>query len=286
MRSFLCLAFLIVQFSLFSQQKKALLVGISDYPSSSGWSKIHAGNDTRLLKKEIERKGFALHILENQKATKDGIVGALERLCDKVHAKDTVLIHFSCHGQQVLWVDKRGNRQLREALIPYDAKLYYQKNIYEGEHHLLDYELGELLLEIRKKIGADGVLFTNIDACHSGDAVRAMAEDAPVRGTNSVFTDDPFYARPNKKEVVKNKVLFRGDDKLSSFCVVYACQSFQNNYELTVDGMFYGALSYAFYETLKNSGTCNPPVWAKGIMNEINKRVRKQNPYFESTFTF
>ncbi|MDO4557067.1 MAG: caspase family protein, partial [Lachnospiraceae bacterium] len=251
MKSFLCIIFLIVPLSLFSQQKRALLVGISDYPSSSGWSKIHAGNDIGLLKKEIVRKGFSLHILENQKATKDGIVGALEKLCDKVHGKDTVLIHFSCHGQQVFCADERGNRQLREALIPYDAKLYYQKNIYEGEHHLLDYELGTLLSEIRRKIGPDGVLFINIDACHSGDAVRAMTGEAPVRGTNSVFTDDPFYTRPNKKEVIKNKVLSRGDDKFSSFCAVYACQSFQNNYELKVDGIYYGALSYAFYQTLK-----------------------------------
>jgi len=286
MRSFLCIVSLIVPLSLFSQQKRALLVGISDYPSSSGWSKIHAGNDIGLLKKEIERKGFSLHILENQKATKDGIVGALEKLCDEVHAKDTVLIHFSCHGQQVLWVDKRGNRQLREALIPYDAKLYFQKSIYEGENHLLDYELGDILLEIRKKIGSDGVLFINIDACHSGDAIRAMEEDAPIRGTNSVFTDDPFYTRPNKREVVKNKVLSWGDNSLSSFCAVYACQSYENNYEQKVGEMYYGSLSYAFYEVLKNSDTCNPLVWAKGIMNEINKRTRKQNPYFESTFTF
>jgi hypothetical protein len=286
MRLFLYIVFLIVPVSLSSQQKSALLVGIADYPGSSGWSIIHSDNDMRLLKNEIQKKGFFVHTLENQKATRKGIIDTLKKLHEQADAKDTILIHFSCHGQQILITEEKGKKQLREALIPYDAKLYFQKSIYEGENHLLDYELGDILLEIRKKIGSDGVLFINIDACHSGDAIRAMEEDAPIRGTNSVFTDDPFYTRPNKREVVKNKVLSWGDNSLSSFCAVYACQSYENNYEQKVGEMYYGSLSYAFYEVLKNSDTCNPLVWAKGIMNEINKRTRKQNPYFESTFTF
>ena len=270
---------------LFSQQKRALFIGISDYPAKSGWTKINSDNDIALLKDEIKKRGFVTNVLVDHEATKHGIVSALKELQRKAVSKDTVLIHFSCHGQQALLADKSGNTELREALIPYDAHLYFEKDNYEGQNHLIDYELGEYLLSIRKKIGADGVLFVNIDACHSGDAVRALEGDTPIRGTSAVFTDNPFYIRPNRKDVMKNKVV-PVDPGLASFCAVYACQSFQNNYELKVDTSFYGSLSYAFYLTLKENKTNDPLIWAKGIISEMNKKVKKQNPYFESTFVF
>ena len=285
MKGFFTILFIFFSLSLFAQQKRALIVGIANYPTSSGWSKINANNDIKLLKKEIEKKNFSLSIIEDQKATKKEITDALKKLHKNAHVNDTVLIHFSCHGQQVLWTDKDGSKQLKEALIPYDAKLQYKKGVYEGENHLLDFELGYYLSKIRMKIGKKGILFINIDACHSGDAIRALEDDTPKRGTNSVFSEDPFYTTPNKKAVVKNKVL-PNEDNLASFCAVYACQSYQSNYELKVENEYYGALTYAFFQTLKNNNTSNPRVWAKGIMAEMNKRVKKQNPYFESTFTF
>ena len=285
MKYYFIILFTVLSFSLFAQQKRALVVGIADYPTASGWSKINADNDIKLLSKEIKRKGFSQNIIENQKATKNGIIDALKKLQKDARLNDTVLIHFSCHGQQILWVDKDGNKQLKEALIPYDAKLRYKKGEYEGENHLLDLELGDYISKIRKKIGEKGTLFINIDACHSGDAIRAMEDDEPRRGTNAVFTNDPFYTRPNKNAVVKNKVL-PNENNLASFCAVYACQSYQNNYELKVENEYYGALTYAFFQMLKSCETSNPRVWAKGIITEMNKRVKKQNPYFESTFTF
>lgn len=281
MKFFFCSLFFFTSIFLFSQQKKALVVGIEDYPVTSGWSKINANNDITLLKKEIERNGFSLSVIENQKATRKGIVDALQKLLKDTRVTDTIVIHFSCHGQQVL--SKEG--KLQEALIPYDAKKFYTKNIYQGENHLLDHELGEFFNRIRKKIGVKGVLFVTIDACHSGDAVRAMEDDAPIRGTSAVFTDDPFYSTPNIKTVEKNKVI-PSHNQMSPFCAVYACQSYQNNYELKVGDRFYGSLSYAFNEALKKSRTFEPAILAKEVVNEMNKRVKKQNPYFESTFIF
>lgn len=281
MRSLTVFLYLMASISLFSQQNRALLVGVSDYPVSSGWSRIHSDNDIKLLQQEIVKKGFSINIIQNREATKKGIFDALTKLLRNCRENDTIVIHFSCHGQQKLSSEK----ELLESLVPYDAKKYYRQNEYQGENHLLDHELGKYLNEIRKKIGEKGVLFVTIDACHSGDAVRAMDEDTPVRGTNSVFTDDPFYTRPNVRHVQKNKVIPKLNT-WSSFCAVYACQSFQNNYEVKVDNSYYGSLSYAFYQVLKSDNSCNPFLWAKGIVAEMNKRVKKQNPYFESTFTF
>lgn len=280
MKSYITILLFVVALSLFAQQKRALIVGISDYPSASGWARINSDNDINILKQGVKDVGFSLTTLENQDATKKGIVKALEKLKKDISKKDTVLIHFSCHGQQFLTEDK----VLLEALIPYDAIKYYSKE-YRGESHLLDFELGEFLNQIRKKIGSEGLLFVTIDACHSGDVIRGDKGDAPIRGTNSVFTNDPFYTVPNRKDIKKNKPIPMFDDK-SSFCAVYACQSYQNNYELKVGDVYYGSLSYAFYDALMKLNSFNPKLLAKEIIGTMDKTVRKQNPYFESTFTF
>ena len=280
MKSYITILLFVVALSLFAQQKRALIVGISDYPSTSGWSRINSNNDINILKQGVKDVGFSLTTLENQNATKEGIVQALDKL-KKVSCKDdTILIHFSCHGQQFLTEEK----ELLEALIPFDALKYYTKD-YWGENHLLDFELGFFLDQIRKKIGTDGLLFVTIDACHSGDVIRGDKGDAPIRGTNSVFTNDPFYTVPNKKNIVKNKSIPKFDNE-SSFCAVYACQSYQNNYELKVGDVYYGSLSYAFYDALMKLNSFNPKLLAKEIIGTMDKTVRKQNPYFESTFTF
>lgn len=280
MKSYITILLFVVALSLFAQQKRALIVGISDYPSASGWSRINSNNDINILKQGVKDVGFSLTTLENQNATKEGIVQALDKL-KKVSCKDdTILIHFSCHGQQFLTEEK----ELLEALIPFDALKYYTKD-YWGENHLLDFELGFFLDQIRKKIGTDGLLFVTIDACHSGDVIRGDKGDAPIRGTNSVFTNDPFYTVPNRKDIKKNKPIPMFDDK-SSFCAVYACQSYQNNYELKVGDVYYGSLSYAFYDALMKLNSFNPKLLAKEIIGTMDKTVRKQNPYFESTFTF
>lgn len=280
MRILLAYFFIFISFSLFAQNKKALIVGISDYPNSSNWSNIHSDNDVELLKEVLTDIGFSIRIVKDNNATKKNIIQALYKLHNEVRFRDSVLIHFSCHGQ--LYLTEEG--KLIESLIPYDAQKYYKKDVYQGDNHLMDYELGSFLDKIRSKIGEKGLLFVTIDACHSGDIVRALDEDTPVRGTNSVFTSDALYVIPNKKEVKKNMVIPMLND-MSQFCVVYACQPYQRNFELKVKDKYYGSLSYAFYNALKKFKSFDPRLLTGDIMNTMNKIVRKQNPYYESTFT-
>ena len=95
--------------------------------------------------------------------------------------------------------------ELDEALIPYDAQSTYQKGIYEGENHLRDDELEKFLISIRQKIGIDGSVLITFDACHSGTANRIEEyvedDDAPIRGTNVIFSSNPFYIAPGNKHI-------------------------------------------------------------------------------------
>ena len=271
-----------------AQQKHALIVTISDYPTESGWSKINSDNDRTLLVPEFERLGFKVRTLTNEQATKQGITQTLSLLAKQVCKDDYVRIHFSCHGQQMEDDNQDEADGLDEALIPYDASLSYQEGIYEGNNHLRDDELEEQLTIIRKKLGEKGTLLVTLDACHSGTADRdeeyVEDDDAPIRGTSAVFSSNPFFLSPENKKIKRQNILPQ-QEGMSSYCIISACQPFQRNFETKVEGVYYGTLSYAFYQVLKGSHTWNVNSYPL-IEKEVRQLSIRQIPMVESTYTF
>ena len=271
-----------------AQQKHALIVAIANYPTESGWSKINSDNDRTLLVSEFKRLGFKVTTLQNEQATKQAIIQSLSHLAKQIHPNDYVCIHFSCHGQQMEDNNQDEEDGLDEALIPYDAFLSYQKGIYEGNNHLRDDELGEQLTIIRKKLGEKGTLLVTLDACHSGTADRdeeyVEDDDAPIRGTSAVFSSNPFFLSPESKKVERQNILPQ-QEGMSSYCIISACQPFQRNFETKVEGVYYGTLSYALYQTLKETSRWNessyPAIW-----QYARKLSIRQIPMVESTITF
>ena len=160
-----------------AQQRRALLVGIANYPEESGWRKIHADNDVRLLD-SILSKTFCVRSIVDKQATLDDILKELSYLRKSTSQGDTVLISFSCHGQQMFAIDNNTEADsLDEALIPYDAKAKYSSH-YQGEKHLRDDILSESITNIREKAGANGLVVVLLDACHSGDSFRILSKVA------------------------------------------------------------------------------------------------------------
>ena len=271
-----------------AQQKHALIVAIANYPTESGWSKINSDNDRTLLVSEFKRLGFKVTTLQNEQATKQAIIQSLSHLAKQVHPDDYVCIHFSCHGQQMEDDNKDEPDGLDEALIPYDAFLAYQKGIYEGNNHLRDDDLEEHLTTIRKKLGEKGTLLVTLDACHSGTADRdeeyVEDDDAPIRGTSAIFSSNPFFLSPENKNV-ERQITLPQQKGMSSYCIISACQPFQRNFETKVKGVYYGTLSYALYQTLKETSRWNessyPAIWQYARKFSI-----RQIPMVESTIAF
>ena len=226
--------------------------------------------------------------LTNEQATKQGIIRSLYQLTKQVRPHDNVCIHFSCHGQQMEDNNQDEEDGLDEALIPYDAYLSYKKGIYEGKNHLRDDDLEEHLTTIRKKLGEKGTLLVTLDACHSGTADRdeeyVEDDDAPIRGTSAIFSSNPFFLSPESKKVEKQNILPQ-QEGMSSYCIISACQPFQRNFETKVEGVYYGTLSYALYQTLKEANRWNessyPAIW-----QYARKLSIRQIPMVESTITF
>ena len=109
--------------------RRALLVFVGDYPSESGWNRIAAQNDKRIVLRMLADNGFRAKdviCLEEAGATYGAIISALDKLADETGPGDQVYVHFSCHGQQI--TDQDGDESLvdpkdryDEALVPYDA---------------------------------------------------------------------------------------------------------------------------------------------------------------------
>lgn len=273
-----------------AQTNKALLIAINSHPAGSGWTKIHAVNDTTIIIPMLIRKGYQrnnIKTLTNNEATKQAIVHELKSIDKHSKPGDCIYIHFSCHGQQM--IDDNGDEPdgLDEALIPYDAQRWYEKGIYEGENHLKDDEFEVLLNAIRKKAGMKGNVIVILDACHSGTADRATDDDIYTRGTIYIF--GPDSSKPVKRNVHKTMYpLQRGKD-MAPITILSACQPDQINYEhKTAQGIHYGSLSYAFHEVINS---INADISTNGIFEKLKSQMKemfinkeqKQTPYFEST---
>jgi uncharacterized caspase-like protein len=169
-RAFVPLLFLCSTLCATAQKKLALIVAIGNYMPSSGIPAIASLNDIKYIKA----------VLKDSLATKAAILKALDALARKAKKGDIVLIHFSCHGQQIrdqktIEAGKDEDDGYDEALLPYDVKKpQYYPGIYTGENHLRDDDLGPKLLTIRNSLGNNGSLLVLLDACHSGTATRAM----------------------------------------------------------------------------------------------------------------
>ena len=201
---------LLLSLSITAQTKRALVIGLGEQQDKA-WNKINGDKDVPFVQAMLKNAGFkSVTILENQQATKVGIVGAFKRMTASCKQGDVVYIHYSGHGQQMTDVHNDEKDGLDECWIPYDA-CRKASATYHGEKHLTDDELNVYLNAIRNKIGAKGKLLVVIDACHSGDGTRGD-EDEVVRGVEDTLVVDSLNARGLYETFEMLKSLFMGDN--------------------------------------------------------------------------
>ena len=281
-----CLITLFVALSAMGQVNSALIIGISDYPASSGFGKIHGENDCEIIGKMLDNKGFKTATLVNSQATAANIRTELKKLATNSVKGSCVYIHFSCHGQPFEDKPPFDEDDLwDESLIAYDAKINYQSGVYEGKNHILDDELSEYFNEIRKNLGDDGLLCVVIDACHSGTSSRDDFDDEDiVRGTKLGFSENgkPFAPRINKQGNFKIDKI----SGLSDIIILEACRAYQFNKEVFKDNKHYGSLSYYVCKVLEKQNITKSLDWVWEVKNMLESDITlsDQNMVFESSF--
>ncbi len=260
MKYLLILLSLFYSTELLAQNKLALIVAVGEYPMESKIKPIASVNDIKYIKAALSRNGFEeknIDTLINSKATKAAILNSLTALAEKSKKDDIVVIHLSCHGQQIR--DQKTTEEGKdeddgydEAFLPYDAKAKYSPTGYRGEKHLRDDDLYPKLLAIRQKLGPAGSMLILLDACHSGTGTRDE-NFAVTRGEPIPFPDpeNPLESEINLSASEAKLGFFETmEDSVSNMIVISASSPQQVNKQVKINGEELGSLSYAFYKAL------------------------------------
>jgi uncharacterized caspase-like protein len=152
--------------------RRALLVGVENYPEENRWPKLRGPRaDVAALRGVlIERAGFRaddVHTLLDEEATGDSIRQGFTALIDASASGDLLLFYFAGHGSRV--PDDSGTLEERdrwdETLVPFDATLG------PGPcKDIRDEEIGQLIQRANRKTDQVVLIF---DCCSSGTNTRA-----------------------------------------------------------------------------------------------------------------
>ena len=284
-----CCLFLFICTIAMGQTKRALLIGISDYPQESieCWANIHGSNDVYMLSATLKKQGYKTKTVTNKSATASNIRKQLNAFVGSCKPGDCVYLHFSCHGQPVEDLDGDEEDGWDEAIIPYDAEKGYETGRYEGENHILDDELSGYFTRIRTAIGAKGFLCVVIDACHAGGSSRGEEDDEDVepicRGTKTGFSSSGKTYTPRIN--AKGHFTIEQTANQSNILILEACRSYQSNYEIKQEGQYYGSLSYYINQVLKEQTMNSSLNWVSKVKEKMDtdKRLIRQNMVYETS---
>ncbi len=156
-----------------SMANKAVLTGINDYQHISDLrgciNDVH--NIRRLL---LDMFGFTdenIHILTDNKVTKERILKEWKWLIKNAKPGDNLVFHFSGHGSYIKDLDGDEEDGVDELLCLYDM------DFHDSDTYLLDDDMRRLTQQV-----PDGVYLTVIlDQCHAGTATRLLFSPDDVR---------------------------------------------------------------------------------------------------------
>lgn len=224
--------------------KKALCVGINDYPS--------VGNDLRgcindargwagLLTAHYDFPAADVKLLLDSQATKANMLAGLKALLAGAKPGDVLVFTNSSHGTYV--ADTSGDEPAYdEAICPYDC----------ADNLIIDDELRELFVGSLPK----NVHLTVIsDSCFSGTVTREVLSPAALA--------EPYERRARLLEPYLigrlqladiSKALFKGKDKYPQSkmkeILLSGCSDKQVSYDAVIAGDYHGAMSYFALKTI------------------------------------
>lgn len=278
---------LIISINL-SAKISTLSICIGEYPSESGWNALGADNDARLIKGIYPQAT----ILSNSNATHKAILKSLNDLTSNSTEGDTVIVHFSGHGQQIFSANSRDEVDLvDEALVPYDADKR-KSSTYDGSSHLTDDTFGLHIAQLRKKVGNNGLVIAVIDACHSDSMDKGEADsNDSYRGTDEIFGAESLSqdSIDSLRELyyTKDESQVAMSEGMSNVIFISACGTHQRNYEIVEDGTPYGSLTYYFCKTVEKEGLSNIHDFLSTLFEDMTSdKVMKfhgQNPNIRNT---
>ena len=255
--AFCIFLFFISPTEVFSQTKRALIIGIDKYePGETAskkalrhkWSNLDGAVNDALAIKEllISKFGFQeaniamlLDSIGTGKttATRENIISSIKsELIETSEKGDIVFIYYAGHGSQIVNSKSPEKDKKDETIVPSDSYLSTKDDIRD----IRDKELAQLFNQLIDK----GVILTLIfDSCHSGSIARGKDDDYKERKLEPIEIDiaDPGdFVRPEERE--------------NGALVLSAAQDYQTAKETKDEnGNPHGAFTAALLQALRTS---------------------------------
>jgi len=238
--------------------KRALLIGIGKYevlPRLPG-----SKNDIELVRQVLfSRYGFSddhVDVIQDEAATRAGVLAALNKIVKKAGPHDVVYIHYSGHGSQVQ--DMNGDEpedQLDETIVPQDGRT-------EGVPDITDDELEAILAQLKTPQAV-----VVLDSCHSGTATRGL--EVRVR---SVPADDRVALYQKNSVTTRAIVPFNKH----AYVLFSGAASHEEALDGPVDGRYHGFFTHSLFKSLQAAptGASTREIFA-GAKSEL-KRIQNQ----------
>ena len=156
----------------------AVVCGNNSYPNFKNQDLAGCESDAelvrRLLVETFDVPPGHVKMVLGKKATRKGILEALDWLAKTAKPGDSALFYFSGHGSQLKDENNDEADGLDEVLCPYDAKFVSRG---KGKNFIIDDELAEIV----STISADREFIGIFDCCHSGTGLRILREQAGAK---------------------------------------------------------------------------------------------------------
>jgi hypothetical protein len=278
--------------------KRALLIGVNEYPNLPDYSQLRGCVNDALDMKHLLETAFGfppanISVLKNEQATEKGIRAAMEKLIADCAEGDIVVFHFSGHGSQMT---ARGDkpRGYDESIMPYDSGRMnptWPKQVAPCD--IRDTEINEWLSRLSQKTPYITLIF---DSCHSGSITR-MVGDTDEEGTRLRWVPpDPLpQGTLSPANLLEGRGLTReagGSGWLplsDKYVLLAACAAEQGAYEYDnqKDGLSSrnGAFTFFLIQEInraRDKGVTYRDIWEK-VAIEVNSRFKKQTPLLEGT---
>ncbi|TDH38957.1 caspase family protein [Pseudohoeflea suaedae] len=146
------------------ERKRALLIGIDDYPNDS--QKLEGCvNDVYSMSATLQDCGFEpeeIRICLNDRATTEGILSRFEWLVEDARGGDKLVFYYSGHGARVPEYGAREEPDhMTEILVPHDCDFSPERSISD-----------EQIFELYSQLPYDTQMLMFFDCCHSGSMHR------------------------------------------------------------------------------------------------------------------
>ena len=249
--------------------KRALCVGINDYPGSN-MDLTGCVNDAMDWQALLESRGYQVTRLLDGDATRAAIAAELERLMKTAADGDSLVFTFSGHGS---WMPDANNDEpdaRDEMMCPHDVM---------QDEFLLDDDLNAIF-EIKR---AGARLYVVGDCCHSGSVVR-YAAPAPRPGAVPIkarFLPPYLFARGNPllEQAIDRTVNTPAPTKESYPALLLAgCRDTEFSYDTEFNGRANGAFTRMAIDTLRDLSITTPLAWHAAICAHLPSSALPQSP--------